>query len=120
MQRKEKEEGGEIGLKRGLEDSNQTCCDINTALSGNLVRKIRYDYRECEQRDCFSQSNQQLFEAISRWINKVKFLTLARDAESVLLQRGEEVEYIKYKEHVWNEEGGVQEYVLKVTWNLTL
>lgn len=61
--------GGREGvrrMKRGFEDSNQTCCDINTAQSGNLVGKIRYDYRECEQRDRCSQSNQQLFEAISR------------------------------------------------------
>lgn len=58
--------GGSWEMKRGFEDSNQTCCDINTAQSGNLVGKIRYDYRECEQRDCCSQSNQRLFEAISR------------------------------------------------------
>lgn len=85
-------EGGREGwreMKRGFEDSNQTCCDINTVQSGNLVRKIRYDYRECEQRDCSSQSNQRLFEAISRWINIMKFLTLARDdADSVFIQRG--------------------------------
>lgn len=31
-------------MKRGFEDSNHTCCDINTAQSGNLVGKIRYDY----------------------------------------------------------------------------
>lgn len=33
-------------LKRDFEDSNQTCWDTNTAASSNLVRKIRYDYRE--------------------------------------------------------------------------
>lgn len=31
-------------MKRRFEDSNQTR-DINTAQSGNLVGKIRYDYR---------------------------------------------------------------------------
>lgn len=68
MRDKEVEDGGWWWgeMKRGFEDSNQTCCDINTAQSGNLVGKIRYDYRECEQRDCCSQSNQRLFEAISR------------------------------------------------------
>lgn len=60
------EEAGERNEKRGFEDSNQTCCDINTAHSSNLVGKIRYDYIECEQRDGRSQSNQRLFEAISR------------------------------------------------------
>lgn len=58
--------GGRWEMKRGFEDSNQTCCDINMAHSSNLVGKIRYDYRECEQRDWCSQSNQRLFEAISR------------------------------------------------------
>lgn len=38
-------EGGGEEMRRGFEDSNQTCCDINTAQSGNLVGKIRYDYR---------------------------------------------------------------------------
>lgn len=80
--------GGRWEMKRGFEDSNQTCCDINMAHSSNLVGKIRYDYRECEQRDWCSQSNQRLFEAISRWINTVKFLTLARDAECVFKPRG--------------------------------
>lgn len=37
--------GGAGEMKRGFEDSNQSCCDINTAQSGNLVGKIRYDYR---------------------------------------------------------------------------
>lgn len=67
---------GGWGWMERLEDSNQTCCDINTAHGGNLVGKIRYDYGEREQRDGSSQSNQRLFEAISRWINTLKFFTL--------------------------------------------
>lgn len=87
-------EVGEEEWKEGFEDSNQTCCDINTAHSSNLVGKIRYDYRESEQRDCCSQSNQRLFEAISRRINTVEFLTLERDEESVIIQRGEGMKYV--------------------------
>lgn len=51
-----RDEEVEVGRRRerggGSEDSNQTCCDINTAQSGNLVGKIRCDYGECEWRDC--------------------------------------------------------------------
>ncbi len=47
---RDKEVEGRKRMKGGFEDSNQTCCDINTAQSGNLVGKIRYDYRARAER----------------------------------------------------------------------
>lgn len=109
--------GGVVGgwggvLKRGLEDSNQTCCDINKAPSGNLVRKIRYDYRE-------SASGENVAAKAISDCSK-PFQGESTEWSSWLWQEMQSL--FSYKEaRRWNilkQKEVVEVETLKVTWNL--
>lgn len=72
----------------GLEDSNQTCCDINTAAI--WWRKIRYDYTEGAE-----SGETAAAEAISSCLEVNQHsggVSSERNAEAVIIPRGREVE----------------------------
>lgn len=72
----------------GLEDSNQTCCDINTAAI--WWRKIRYDYTEGAE-----SGETAAAEAISSCLEVNQHsggVSSERNAEAVIIPRGREAE----------------------------